>query len=116
MADKNPSSDVQQSLDVRAYTSGVMDRYQKLMETGSDRSAVFSSAMEENRNSGVTIRNALRLGQQTVRDYSALRSDGHDHITARERVSEAMAQRFDERGRDSHQQEKQRQQSQGMSL
>ena len=101
-------------LDVGTFSRSVMDSYGKSQDNG--RRTVYAHAATAADSSRVSLPNAVRLGDHTLRRYSELRQNGFGHLSAREQTAEEMSRRFDDRGRDSQQQQKPRHRSQGVSL
>lgn len=97
-------------LDVKTFTRNVMNSTQN---TSNPNGVALSHAAAAANEARVSIHSAARIAQTVMREYGALRQKGADHIAAREKVAETMAQRYDDRGRDTQRQA--RQHSQGQS-
>jgi hypothetical protein len=101
-------------LDVRNYTRSVIDHDQQ--QSGQRSKVVYEHASGVDDEGRCGIGPAAKIANTALIKYDDLRKEGQSHEVAREQVAKDMGQRFDERGRDSQQQEKQRQRSQGMGL
>lgn len=99
-------------LNVRDYARDVADSYNRRQGQGKAVVAAYAAAAADA--GRADIRNAARVADQTLKRYSELRQGGTDHSAAREQTAKEMSRRFDERGRDTQRQE--RQKSYGMSL
>jgi hypothetical protein len=99
-------------LDVKNYSRDVIDSYRRNQRKGAAAVLAHSAAAADA--GRAELRDAARVADKALKMYSQMRQKGMDHIAARERTAKEMAQRFDDRGRDTQRHERQR--SHGLSL
>lgn len=98
-------------MNVEAYAGQIINSYNKSPKSG--KQIVYSHAATAANTGKVSLSDATKIADQTLREYSALREQGSDHQTAREQATQAMVRRYGNRDRGPQQQDRQR--DRGMS-
>jgi hypothetical protein len=106
------------NLNVEQYSREVIDRYRqngRYMDHDTARATTIDAAsIVASENGQARVSDAARLAGAAIDRYAKQAEAGVSPDRARDAVSKEMSQRFDERGRDTQRQERQRDHS--MSL